>query len=214
MLYFHEVDVIKPATIRWTNINYNRNNATYKMLINICYFTFEALLPTTQKGPKEILHFKDEHIHRLFERFVLEYFRKHYPEYKASSSQIEWITDDDMVDLLPTMKSDIMLEYKEKILIIDTKYYAKVLQTHSLYNSRTIHSSNLYQIFTYVKNKDIYNTGNVTGMLLYAKADENIVLNNKYSMNGNIIIVKTLDLNKDFEEIKHQLDKIIVEWVC
>lgn len=37
--------------------------------------------------------------------------------------------------------------------IIDAKYYSSTLQTQ--YNVHTLHSNNLYQIFTYVKNKDM-----------------------------------------------------------
>ena len=42
------------------------------------------------------------------------------------------------------------------------------------YNKQTLHSNNLYQIFTYVKNYDIQNSSNVAGMLLYAKTNEEI----------------------------------------
>ena len=37
------------------------------------------------------------------------------------------------------------------ILIIDAKYYSHALQTH--FDVSTINSGNIYQIFTYVKNK-------------------------------------------------------------
>jgi 5-methylcytosine-specific restriction enzyme subunit McrC len=67
----------------------------------------------------------------------------------------------------------------------------------------------MYQIFTYVKNKDVSNSGNVSGVLLYAKTDEEIVPDNDYIMSGNRIGVKTLDLNSDFIEIAGQLDSII-----
>ena len=67
----------------------------------------------------------------------------------------------------------------------------------------------MYQIFTYVKNLDVSNTGNVSGMLLYAKTDEEILPNNEYRMSGNKISVKTLDLNCDFSEIALQLNKIV-----
>lgn len=73
----------------------------------------------------------------------------------------------------------------------------------------TLHSGNLYQIFTYVKKLDTERTGNVSGMLLYAKTDEVVLPNNEYKMGGNAISVKTLDLDCDFTEIKKQLDDII-----
>ncbi len=76
------------------------------------------------------------------------------------------------------------------------------------YDKATLHSGNIYQIFTYVKNQDAVGAGNVSGMLLYAKTDEDITPDSSYIMGGNRISVKTLDLNKDFSLIALQLDKI------
>ncbi len=106
------------------------------------------------------------------------------------------------------MKSDITLTYGFKILIIDTKYYGHTMQSNPMFNSTKIISENLYQIFTYVKNKDIGNTGNVSGMLLYAKTDEAITPNNQYLIGGNQISVKTLDLSGNWEDIGTQLNYI------
>ena len=104
---------------------------------------------------------------RLYEKFILEYFKKEHPEVKASASQIPWDTDDGYREMLPVMQSDIMLKSGDKTLVIDAKYYAHT--TQSQYNTNTLHSGNLYQIFTYVKNLDTSNSGSVAGMLLYAK---------------------------------------------
>lgn len=97
----------------------------------------------------------------------------------------------------------------ENYLIIDAKYYAHTTQTR--FNKTTIHSANLYQIFTYVKNKqaEIGNSGTVLGLLLYAKTDEQIIPDNTYQMSGNKISVKTFDLNCGFDEIREQLDSIV-----
>ena len=75
----------------------------------------------------------------------------------------------------------------------------------------TIYSNNLYQIFTYVKNKDVElkdKPHEVSGMLLYAKTDEETYPDNDYKMSGNRIGVHTLDLNVEFSEIREQLDEI------
>ena len=74
------------------------------------------------------------------------------------------------------------------------------------------HTNNLYQIFTYVKNKESElkeNDIEVSGMLLYAMTNENIQPNSEYMMSGNKISVKTLNLNQNFELIKAQLDDIV-----
>ena len=213
MLYFHNVDSINAFDIQWGHILYNRNNATYKMLINICYLVVEGMLPTTHDGSRVIKQLKDNHLNRLYEKFVREYYRKHYPEISVSASHIDWNVDDGITELLPAMKSDITLEYPGKTLIIDTKYYGHTLQSNPLFNSRTIHSGNMYQIFTYVKNRDKKQSGDVSGVLLYAKTDEDITPDNSYLMGGNRISVKTLDLDKDFSRIRNQLDTLIGEWI-
>lgn len=73
----------------------------------------------------------------------------------------------------------------------------------------SIHSGNLYQIFTYVKNKDTNNEGKVSGMLLYAKTEEEVAPDMDAIFSGNRIMVKTIDLNLPFDIIKDQLNKII-----
>ncbi|MDN8759986.1 5-methylcytosine-specific restriction endonuclease system specificity protein McrC, partial [Staphylococcus aureus] len=82
------------------------------------------------------------------------------------------------------------------------------------YDTRKIHSANLYQIFTYVKNQELYlkdEGTKVSGMLLYAGTDEGYILNNSFCMSGNNIHVRTLDLNSDFANISRQLNEIVKE---
>lgn len=90
-------------------------------------------------------------------------------------------------------------------------YHAKRAICWLQFNKHTLHSANLYQIFTYVKNKEYElreKEHTVSGMLLYAKTDEEIYPNNVYQMSGNQITVRTLDLNLPFTEIAEQLDTI------
>lgn len=68
----------------------------------------------------------------------------------VSASQIPWVVDDDFTKMLPVMQTDIHLQKGNNVLIIDAKYYSHT--TQSQFNKNTIHSNNLYQIFTYVKN--------------------------------------------------------------
>ena len=85
--------------------------------------------------------------------------------------------------------------------------------TQNQYSVNTIHSGNLYQIFTYVKNKDAAfgdQPHTVSGMLLYAQTDEIVQPNHVYHMSGNKITVRTLDLNQPFSQIAAQLDSIVV----
>ena len=176
------------------------------MLMAICYLIIKGLLQTSADGSVKLMQFLDEQrMCRLYEKFILEYYKKHYPQIRTSASQIGWALDDGISAMLPTMQSDIMLTYGNKTLIIDAKYYSHTTQVQ--YNVNTLHSNNLYQIFTYVKNKAA-SGGEVSGLLLYAQTDEEIQPNNTYMMSGNRISVKTLDLNCEFAEIAGQLNAI------
>lgn len=211
LLFFDDVDVIEPSAVRWDMLRYQRNNKNYEMLMNVCYFVLDGMLMTTDKGGYKMVAFSDEHMHRLYEKFVLEYFKRHHSYLdEAKAAQVKWNlaedTDESMIRFLPVMQTDIFLRYKNRTLIIDTKYYGKTMQVQ--YDKATIHSGNVYQIFTYVKNQDAAGTGNVSGMLLYAKTEESITPDCSYVMGGNRISVKTLDLNKEFSLIAAQLDKI------
>ena len=210
MLFFSNVDTLNPASIRWSSIRFQRNNNTYRMLISLCRLVLEGLLLTTESGEYKLASFLDEQrMNRLFERFIFEYYAKEYSRVHVAAPQISWALDDGFGTLLPVMQSDIMLSKGDKVLIIDAKYYTHTTQTQ--YNVHTLHSANLYQIFTYVKN-EAAKPGNqqktVSGMLLYAATDEAIQPDHSYQMSGNRISVKTLDLNKEFSEIAAQLNAI------
>ena len=210
LLFFSAVDIIDPTEIKWTTIRFQRSNQSYRMLISLCQFILEGMLLTTEEGEYKISSFVDEQrMCRLYEKFILEYFSKHYPHLDVRASQIPWALDDGIGTMLPAMQSDITITHGNKVLIIDAKYYARTTQVQ--YDKHTLHSANLYQIFTYVKNKDAAfgdKPHEVSGMLLYAKTDEEIQPDHSYMMNGNKISVKTLDLGCEFLEIAKQLNSI------
>ncbi len=213
LVFFDEVQELDVHTINW-NQQYSRNNQTYRMLISICYLVLKGLLQTTTDGSTKLMQFVDEQrMCRLYEKFILGYYRKEHPEITANASQIPWQLDNDFSDMLPVMQTDIMLSRGTKILIIDAKYYEHTTQTQ--YDKHTLHSNNLYQIFTYVKNKEYElrdKQHEVAGMLLYAKTEEEIQPDQKYKMSGNRISVRTLDLNLSFAEIRNQLDGIVEDY--
>lgn len=208
MLFFDNVDIIEPSSIKWSILKMRRNNQNYRMLLNICYFILDGLLLSTDKGEYKIANFlDDQHMQKLYEKFVLQYYKYHYPCYQVSASQVNWDIDDGVIDFLPVMQTDITIKNSEMTLIIDTKYYTPTMQEQ--YDKITMHSNHLYQIFSDVKNYDLSKNGDVSGVILYAKTDEEVTPDYEYMMSGNRINVKTLDLNSPFGEISRQLDKII-----
>ena len=209
LLFFSDVNEIDLHFVNW-NQQYNRSNQNYQMLIGMCYLVYKGLLTTQNNGTTKLMDFFDgQRMCRLYEKFLLEYYRKEHPELTANASQIAWQLDDTENQMLPRMQTDIMLSKNNNILIIDAKNYSHMTQQQ--YGIHTLHSNNLYQIFTYVKNKEFELRNyehTVSGMLLYAQTDEDIIPNNTYHMSGNQISVLALDLNQDFSKISRTLDDI------
>lgn len=205
MLYFQDVGTLDPFTINWKT-SYNRNNQTYRMLISICYLVIKGLLQTTTEGSAKLMDFLDDQkMHRLFEKFILEYYRKEFPHVKVSAPRIAWALDDDIDVMLPAMETDSVLSYEGRVLIIDAKYYTHTMQTQ--YEALKLRSNHLYQIFAYVKNRAAIG-GEVSGLLLYAKTDEKLQPNFTYKMSGNTVSARSLNLDCDFSEVVEQLDDI------
>ncbi len=212
LLFFDSVDYIEPAIIKWDRIRYQRNNQSYRMLLNICRLIIDGLLLSTEEGTIKMATFlDDQRMSHLYEKFILEYFRYHHPELRANPDQVQWNLDDDNDMWLPNMITDITLKSRDgRVLILDAKYYGQQMQSN--FDVQTYRNANLYQIFTYVKNWDKEQTGNVSGMLLYAKTDEEFQPANQFSMGGNKIAVGSLDLNLPFAEIAGQLEKIVADY--
>ena len=215
MVFFADVRDIDLHTVDW-NMRYDRNNRTYRMLMAVCWLVVKGLLQTQSDGSVRMMDFFDEQrMSRLYEKFILEYYRREHPKLRASAPHIDWVLDDNFSHGLPKMRSDIMLSARGRVLIIDAKYYTSTMQSN--FDKRTVHSGNLYQIFAYVKNKQIAferaeESVEVSGMLLYAATDEDIQPDATYRMSGNRISATTLDLDRPFEEIRAQLDGIAEEY--
>lgn len=208
--FFSNIDEIDAKSIAWEAVHLQRNNQSYRLALGVCQLILEGMLLTTESGQYRLSSFVDsQQMHRLYEKFILEFYTAEYPFAKASSPQIKWALDDGAGTLLPTMQTDIALSRNNEVLIIDAKYYSHSMQYS--FDTATIHSANLYQIFTYVKNKEAELSNRphrVAGILLYAKTDEALQPEGDYRMSGNQIKVSALDLNRDFQEIQARLISI------
>ena len=210
MLFFKDIEIMDRHQIKW-DIRYNRTNQSYQMLVDVCYLVINGLLQTDSKGKVKLNKYLDEQeLYHLYEKFILNYYKLEFPELKVSNPRIKWRVEAEELMNLPVMQSDIEIEDGKKVLIIDAKCYEHSMQEH--FDKSTIHSNNLYQIFTYVKNRDVEDTGNVSGMLLYAKTDEEEQPHGDFIIAGNPISVRTLDLNLKFSSIASQLDDIAYKY--
>jgi len=210
MLYFSGVRELDPSNIRWDLLRFGRANIGYRFLVSLCQLVIEGMLMRDSMGNDTLApEISEEQMYRVYELFLLRYFQKEYPLLKAAAPQIPWAVDDGYTTMLPTMKSDITLRSDRRVLIIDAKYYGETLQRQARYDSASIHSGNLYQIFTYTKNMSASHPDEeVSGMLLYARTESALQPDDRFLMEGNAIYVRTLDLSGKFYDIEMQLRAI------
>jgi 5-methylcytosine-specific restriction enzyme subunit McrC len=209
--FFHKVENIEINAIPWNRLTFGRREKEYELLINICKLISQNLVLSEEKGELKLPTFLlDKSFHYLFEKFVLNYFKVKHPEINACSKKISWDMEESEQGRLLQMLSDIYTQRSDHILIIDTKFYRKVLSEY--FGKKIYHSNNLYQIFTYVANEAAKRPHQVDGMLLYAKTEEDITPDDVFIINGHHFWIRTLDLNQNFEQgensIREQLDRI------
>lgn len=101
------------------------------------------------------------------------------------------------------MRTDITLENDKIVLIIDAKFYPEALKLNE-YGTRKLHSSNLYQILTYVSNRSTESELRpVHGMLLYPTFELQRPLD--YILQGHKIRIASIDLCLPWQEIHRNL---------
>jgi len=209
LLFFGDIDLVNPKDVRWSSIHYHRNNMTYRLLLYICELVINRAL-MTERGRRKNLseYFDDQKLFNLFQNFVNRYYYVHYRKYWVKCKGIRWDLDDERDYLLPQMNTDVMLESEKSTLIIDTKFYTERIVTNYR-GSELLSSDNLYQMYAYVKNKASEWKRNdphrVDGLILYAKTEVDENLDVEYSISGNRIFVKTLNMNDDWENIEIRL---------
>lgn len=206
LFYFRNVTAIEPNLINW-GIRYDRNNQHYQILIYICQMILKSRIQNQEDGKMKLRQFiDDENMCHLYEKFILNYYRKEHPELRTTSEQIPWaLTGNSNIPQLPTLQTDVIIRSGNRTLIVDAKFYNKNLC--SKYGGKAkLHSANVNQIYVYVDNyRKLHPKESVYGLLLYAKTDAIAQPDARHDM----FAARTLDLNTSFEQIALQLDTIV-----
>ena len=206
--FFDEVADIPTHCINWGGTRLNRNNASYRLLLNVCYMLINETGMTQYLGTLAAPGITVKNMPLLYQHFVLNYFKRHFPDLRVRGE----IKLSDGIErnsvLLPELHPDITLTGEEKMLIIDTKYYGEILSDNR--GKKSISSSNRNQILSYVLHSSEGFDGIVSGMLLYAKTDHESEQDTNFEWRelGHDFSCRTLDLNRSFEKIAASLNRI------
>lgn len=213
--YFDEIDVIDYKNIVWNKIQLDNNSQNYVLLLNLCKLIFDNLIISEKDGNKKHIIFSDEQLKMVFQNFVLNYYREYIQKNNIQDAFAKPLIvnraygdmlNEEGIYFLPKLQTDIVLKMQDNVLIIDTKYYERVLSEY--HGKLSFNRDNLFQIHEYV-NQYSYNNPNLTvsGMLLYAKTSENIHPNLSDNEMGHNYYIRSLDLNVEpFSMLTQQLD--------
>lgn len=223
LLFFHDIDSLEPTTQATSKLIFNRNNQYYKMLINICLMIYKETMVNEATGERTFKDFfREEQMQKVYELFILNFYAIHLDKsaYKVHAPKISWHLDaeetgwEDFFEIetdVGERRTDIVIENKQLKyqFIIDAKYYKEMLI--SKYHSdiaKTYRTSHINQVRGYILDSGY--AGEKFGALMYPT-----VYNDKYDdgvllpIHDAHIIMKTLDLNRDWNEIEQDLLSLV-----
>jgi 5-methylcytosine-specific restriction enzyme subunit McrC len=214
----HDIDEIRLSERHFAHVRLNRNNAFYGFLLNVCHLIYTNVLAKKGEGDYLFQDFlrDDGQMSRLFQNFVCNFYREELKKVDQTAriigpETILWYgtsLDEVSGGYLPSMRTDISIKWPDRYLIIDTKFYKQALQRY--YDKESIHSNNLYQIFSYLRNFAQQNPEyeNCEGMLLYPTVETDLQLH--YELHGHRVSICTVDLSKDWRDIHSRLINFVI----
>ncbi len=196
-------------------IQLHRNQSVYSFLINICRLIYDNLSLAEDGATRQFRDFvrDDRELAGLFENFVRNFYDQEaaVKGWRGGQRRFSWQQVDgerDSIGCLPHMTTDVTLQNGDRTVILDTKYYSSPF--HKVYNKDTFHSSNLYQLFSYLKNYEALTNQpslRVSGILLYPTVDEDF--DHRVVLHGNQVRICSVNLAKDWKSIHERLLAIL-----
>lgn len=111
--------------------------------------------------------------------------------------------------LLPVMKTDVFLDWHHgPPTICECKFYRSPLAQHPQSAAAKLRSSHLYQLTAYLRAASRDSADPPAGLLLYATVDESV--HETMVLEGFPLTIVTLDLARPWEELRRQLNAVLV----
>ena len=208
------VTVVRLSAKHFTQVRLHANNARYRFLLNCCAFVYLHRIGDPDAGERPRAQLRDllrdeKTMARLFEDFVREFYRHHFPALSISSRKLSWgakplLGAEPHRYRLPIMKTDVTVRdpTRSRTLVIETKYYANSLASGQR-GSPSFRSKHLYQLLAYLRaTARTQSAGErIEGLLLYAAADD-VHFDQRYEIEGFEIRLKTLDLGTPWQALE------------
>lgn len=209
---FSDVDEIRIHPRDYANVKLHRNNSYYEFLLRICQLINAALLPDrTGKNYRfaDVLN-DPEKMGLVFQDFLYHFYQLEQTVFRVKSETLQWDaspTDEAHRQYLPRMLTDVSLISPNRKIIFEAKFYRETLTKNR--GSEKIKSDHLYQLYAYLINSEKQDPLHIKteGVLIYPVVDKTLDLS--FDMRGHKLRVYTLNLNRDWQNIKSDLLSLI-----
>ena len=192
-------------------VQLDRNRRYYRFLLSVCRLVHELLLVDERSGNYRFARITDARMSTVYEDFVIEFYRREQDRYRVNwrGRNIRWSRDgthEDERPKLPRMEADVILEAKDRRIILDAKYYAEALGGRF---GGKLRSDNLYQLLAYLRNREATEAPGAVheGILLYPTVGQPISA--RVRLEGHKIQARSIDLSKDWKDIHDDMLQII-----
>lgn len=219
LLSFNDIDFIDVQKKHFSMLRFHRNNLNYLVIINVCKLFRYGLIADMNEGENRFANFiTEEKMQKVYEIFLLNFYKFHLDKtiYKVHAPSIQWKLDTNKEDEWEGLfeeeenpgnrRTDIVIENKEKKIqfIIDAKYYKEALvKKYYSDDELTYRAAHLNQVRGYMLDSDF--PGKKVGALLYPALNTDLSKGKIIRITGTPIIIKTIDLNADWKEVKDDL---------
>lgn len=219
-----------------SKLDNHRTPKSYKLLLTISNL---AILSTTSNlnSNTSLLHpFDEDSICVMFKQFMIEYYRKHYKLYKILPPIVRWNAKHG--ETLPPIRADLIISNyynnsdkntgyisksfttnrPEKKLVVLTRYNTDIQDPIQQDSPMLNDFYKLNAMLTMLKELSSPETKcNISGLLIYVTIEkdndldnlDNQVYRKEYALCKDKILVNSLNLNNNFQDLTKQLDNII-----
>lgn len=197
---------------------FGRHDTEDKNMITAADLAFSLALPTENTGMHHLsIPAKEKHwLRKLFEKGIAGFYsvaleNTDWDVY--AGRQCNWQIDgkSDGVDaILPSMKTDIILENpgNDRRIVIDTKFNA--ITTKGWHRDQTLRSGYIYQMYAYLRTQEYVDDRmsiNSTGMLLHPSIGVDV--DESVTTQGHRLRFCTVNLGDSVARIRDQLLKLV-----
>ncbi len=210
---------MKPTPVQLSADRFGRRDADDRLMLALAQLACDLALPTEEAGAAPMFTPGREiaWVRRLYEKAVVGFYAVVLPARGWTvqpGQQLLWpvgFKTPGIPDILPGMRTDIVLERaaERRRIVIDTKFNA--LLTSGWYREEGLRSGYIYQIYAYLRSQEGDQVANsAEGLLLHPSVSGEIV-DEAVQIQGHVVRFSTVDLSLPAGKIRERLLAVVDE---